>query len=168
MKVLVAYSSRTGNTRMVAEAIHGIMPPDAVIAPVEQAPDPADFDFVAMGYWVDKGVPDDLAKGFMARISNKKVGLFGTLGAWPDSDHAKDCMAEAVKLVEENGNSVACQFICMGKVDPRLIEAMQKMPEAANRHAMTPERKARLEEGAKHPDDNDLERARMVFSSALS
>ncbi len=53
-------------------------------------------------------------------------------------------------------------------VADRLIEAMQKMPEAAARHAMTPERKARLEEAAKHPDDNDLERARMVFSSALN
>ncbi len=168
MKILITYSSRTGNTKKVAEAIYDIMPSDAVIAPVELAPDPAEFDFVAVGYWVDKGMPDDLAKEFMARISNKKVGLFGTLGAWPDSDHAKECMAAAVKLVEDNNNTVTCQFICMGKVDPRLIEAMQKMPEAAARHAMTPERKARLEEAAKHPDDNDLERARMVFSSALN
>lgn len=167
MKALVAYSSRTGNTKKVAEAIHGIMPPGAVIAPVEEAPDPAAFDFVAVGYWVDKGMPDDLAKEFMAKVNGKQVGLFGTLGAWPDSEHARQCMEHAVNLVAEN-NTVACQFICMGKVDPRLIEAMQKMPEAANRHAMTPERKARLEEAAKHPDDADLERARMVFSSALN
>jgi flavodoxin len=163
MKALVAYSSRTGNTKMVAEAIHGVMPADAMLAAVENAPDPADFDFIAVGFWVDKGMPDDLAKEFMAKISNKQVGLFGTLGAWPDSEHARECMAHAVKLMEDNGNTIKCQFICMGKVDPRLIEAMQKMPEAAARHAMTPERKARLEEAAKHPDAADLERAQMVF-----
>lgn len=166
MKTLVTYSSRTGNTKLVAEAIHSVFPPDAQLHPVESAPEPELFDYIAIGYWVDKGLPDELAKSFMSTVRNKRVGLFGTLGAWPDSDHARQCMEQAVQLMEANGNTVNCTFLCMGKVDPKLLEMMQNMPGAADRHAMTPERKARLEEGMKHPDAGDLQRARMMFSSA--
>jgi len=166
MKTLITYSSRTGNTKLVAEAIHTVLPHDAIIKAVEQAPPPDDFEYLVIGFWVDKGLPDELARSYMARVQNKRVGLFGTLGAWPDSDHARQCMEQAVKTMEDNGNTVTCTFLCMGKVDPKLLEMMQNMPGAADRHAMTPERKARLEEGQKHPDAADLERARMVFSTA--
>lgn len=166
MKTLVTYSSRTGNTQMVANAIHSVFPPDALLHPVESAPEAELFDYIAIGFWVDKGLPDELAKCYMSTVRNKRVGLFGTLGAWPDSDHARQCMEHAVKMMEDNGNTVTTTFLCMGKVDSKLLEMMQNMPGAADRHAMTPERKARLEEGMKHPDAADLERARMTFSNA--
>lgn len=166
MNILITYSSRTGNTKMVAEAIHSVFPSNTQLHPIETAPAPEQFDYLAIGYWVDKGQPDDLAKSYMSGIRNKRVGLFGTLGAWPDSDHARQCMEQAVKMMEDNGNTVTCNFICMGKVDPKLLEMMQKMPGAAEQHAMTPERKARLEEGMKHPDAADLERARTTFINA--
>ena len=55
MKTLVVYSSRTGNTgkvaRAVAEGLH-----DCDIYPVKDAPNPSGYDFVAVGYWVDKGM----------------------------------------------------------------------------------------------------------------
>jgi hypothetical protein len=35
-------------------------------------------------------------KSYMSTVRNKRVGLFGTLGAWPDSDHARQCMEQAV------------------------------------------------------------------------
>ena len=90
MKTLVVYSSRTGNTekvaRAVAEGLHG-----CAIYPVKDAPNPSGYDFVAVGYWVDKGMPDADAKRYLENIENCTVALFGTLGAWPDSEHASDC-----------------------------------------------------------------------------
>ncbi len=71
MKTLVVYSSRTGNTKMVAEAIFEVMGQNAVIAPVQTAPDPQDFDLVIIGFWVDKGIPDNTARQYMAKISGK-------------------------------------------------------------------------------------------------
>lgn len=38
----------------------------------------------------------------METVKNKKIGLFGTLGAYPDSDHAKQCMKKAKALVQGN------------------------------------------------------------------
>jgi hypothetical protein len=69
-------------------------------------------------------------------------------------------MRRAAELVEspERENAVCGSWICQGRIDPRVIEAMQKM--APNVHPMTPERRARIEEAAKHPDENDLASAR--------
>lgn len=164
MKTLVVYSSRTGNTKKVAEAVFSAMPEGCEIHPVETAPGPEGYDLVALGYWVDKGLPDSLAQSYMTKIKNKNVALFGTLGAWPDSDHARSCMEEAVKMLETN--NIVATFMCQGKVDPRLVEMMEK--KNIEGHKMTPERKARLEEAAKHPDEKDLENAFIVFSKAVA
>ena len=61
MKSLVVYSSRTGNTRKIAEAVAEALP-GCHLHPVEEAPQPEGYDLVAVGYWVDKGMPDDAAK----------------------------------------------------------------------------------------------------------
>lgn len=163
MKTLVVYSSLTGNTQKVAEAVAEALP-GCELHPVESAPAPDDFDMVAVGYWVDKGMPDARAQAYMRSVRNKKVALFGTLGAWPDSEHAKDCVSrsEAVVGAPELGNTVLGSFICQGRVDPKVVAAMQKM--AGDVHPMTPERKARLEEAARHPDGEDCRRARGVFA----
>ena len=162
MKALVVYSSRTGNTRKIAEAIAAVLP-GCEIYPVESAPAPEGYDLVAVGYWVDKGMPDAQAKAYLETVRDAKVALFGTLGAWPDSEHARDCIRKSEALLKEpeRGNTVMGSFICQGKVDPRVVEMMNKV--AADVHPMTPERKARLEEAARHPDDTDRARAKECF-----
>ena len=52
MKTLIVYSSKTGNTRKVAEAIHAVLPAGTDIFPVSEAPEPDAYDFVVVGYWV--------------------------------------------------------------------------------------------------------------------
>lgn len=163
MKSLVVYSSLTGNTERVARAVYEALPEPKTIAPVADAPDPAGFDFVAIGYWVDKGMPDSRAQKFMATVQGAHVGLFGTLGAEPDSDHAKECIRKGEELMA--GNIVHGSFLCQGRIDPKIIEAMQKM--AADVHPMTPERIARIKEAEKHPDEQDLANAREAFAGII-
>ena len=124
MRCLIVYSSRTGNTAKVARAVRDVLPLYADFHHVDEAPDPSDYDFVAMGFWVDKGAPDAEAQAYMRRIRGKRVGLFGTLGAWPDSDHARECLARADELLE--GNDIRGSFLCQGRIDPRIIEVMQR------------------------------------------
>ncbi len=167
MKSLVVYSSRTGNTKKVGEAIAAVLPNCDIFA-VEEAPSTEGYDFVALGYWVDKGMADAKCKAYIETISNATVGLFGTLGAYPDSDHAKECivMSEALLTEPERGNTVLGSFICQGKVDPKITEMMNKM--ASNPHPMTPERKARLEEAAKHPNEEDCAKAQEMFKAFVA
>ncbi len=166
MKSLVIYSTLTGNTKMVAEAVAEVMP-NADIFAIENAPNPADYDLVAVGYWVDRGRPDNKTCKWLESLENSKIILFGTLGAYPDSDHAKESMANGEALVKDRGNIVLGSWLCQGKVDPKLLQAMAKMPNAGG-HLMTEERKARIEEAKKHPNDQDLENVKQFIRSMLT
>lgn len=161
MKTLITYSSLTGNTKKVAEGIYKVAPKGTVIASVEDDIDPKDFDYVLLGFWVDKGTADEKARRYIEKLDGKKVGTFATLGAYPDSQHAKDSMKKTRELIEPR-NKVVAEFICHGKVDPRLIEKFKNFP-AGNPHALTEERKKRHEEASKHPDERDIINAQGVF-----
>lgn len=47
MKALVVYSSKTGNTKKVAEAVHGVFPHGTDLYRVEDAPSPDNYDLIA-------------------------------------------------------------------------------------------------------------------------
>ena len=162
MKTLVVYSSRTGNTKKVAEAVFESLPEPKELFAAADAPDPEGYDFIALGYWVDKGTADAGAAGYMKRVKGKKIGLFGTLGAYPDSDHARQCKEKVRDLV--SGNEILGEFLCQGRVDPELIKLMETKMKDDPHHSMTPERRARHEEAAKHPDETDLAEARKMFA----
>ena len=51
------------------------------------------------------------------------VGLFGTLGAYPDSPHAKGCIRDSENMLKISGknNNVLGSFLCLGKIDEKLI-----------------------------------------------
>lgn len=166
MRCLIVYSSLTGNTKKVAEAIHAVFPEGSELHPVEQAPSPSGYDFIAMGFWADRGEPDKKSQDYMANICGKRVAVFGTLGAWPDSEHARSLMAGAEAVLCER-NTVLGSFVCQGKVDPKLLKAMEAMPGMAQLHPMTEERRARIEEAKKHPDEKDCANAAAVFLDIL-
>lgn len=162
MKALIVYSSKTGNTRKVAEAIHAVMPAGTEIFPVENAPDPAGYDFVAVGFWVDKGTANSEMQPYLAKVRGKKVGVFFTLGASPESEHAKKSCEAAIALLGE-GCEVSAKFWCQGAIDPKLTAWMSKLP-PEHPHAPNPERVRRWEEAARHPDDADIKAAQAAFA----
>ena len=165
MRILVVYSTRTGNTKKVAEAIFSVMPLSAVLSSVNCAPGPDFFDCVIMGFWNHRAAPDPAMLRFMQRVSGKKVGLFGTQGAWPDSDHSRRFMEKARQAVRDN--EVLAEFVCMGKVDPVLLEKEASLPPELRRHNTTEERQRRLQEAEKHPDEHDLAKAKDIFRNMI-
>ena len=98
MNACIVYSSCTGNTRKVAEALADTS--GLPCFPVRIAPEPDDFDILALGFWVRKGLPDARALRYMERVRGKDVFFFGTLGAWPHSDHARRCMAATHEILQ--------------------------------------------------------------------
>lgn len=162
MNCAVIYSSVTGNTRAVAEAIHSVMPAGTPIFPVDQAPDPETFDFLALGFWVRKAAPDPRMRRYMERVNGKKVAWFGTLAAWPDSPHAKEVARNADAMLV--GNRIVGDFLCQGRLETGRFEAAMK---GSHSHPMSEERRQRLLEACKHPDERDFAEARRLFSDYL-
>ena len=140
MKGLIIYSSKTGNTEKVCHSVYDHLCSNYVMT-YKSAEDflaenennfdnfIAEFDFVFIGFWADKGTADEKARLVISNIKNSKVGILGTLGAYPDSDHCKEMQERVASLVRDNGNQVLGTFMSMGKVDPRLIEAFKQVTE---------------------------------------
>lgn len=159
MKSIVLYSTRTGNTKMVAEAIASALPEGTPCRNIREMNESlSDYDCVFMGFWVDKGTADDASRKVLENLHNRHVAVFATVGVNPASSHAQDCLKNGASLLPE-GKKPAGTFICQGKVDPQLIEAMYKRFPADNPHGRTPESEARHKEASTHPDAADLENA---------
>lgn len=156
MKFLIAYSSRTGNTKKIAEALAKAAPEGSLLAKVEDKPNPEEYDVIFAGYWLDRGGPDAKAKDFLHSLKGKKIVLFETMGASPTSEHALTAFANAGASLSDD-NSVIGAIAFQGAIDPALIEMMKKMPAGSPHHSAKME--ATTKEAAYHPNQEDLDRA---------
>ena len=167
MRTIVVYSSRTGNTKKVGEAIAAALPEGTPAIPVQQVPaDLPDYECVFLGFWVDRGQADKDAADLLPKLRNKHVALFATLGADPHSPHAAESLMKAAQLLPE-GKEPAGKFICQGAVDPKVIEMMYKMFPKGHVHGQSAERDALHAEAAKHPDEADLAAARAFAKETM-
>lgn len=166
MKTLLAYSSKTGNTKKVAEAILKSLPEGTDFFEVTQVKNADIYDSIVVGFWIDKALPNKEALEFIKTIRNKKTGYFFTLGAYTNSEHAKECHKNIEKLLTENGNTVLRGFCCQGKIDPALTQMFMSFPKG-HPHYMDEERRKRHEQAAKHPDEEDLKKAEDAFKEFM-
>lgn len=165
MKTLVAYSTKTGNTKKVAEAINEVID-GSEIKNIDDINN-LDYDLVIVGAWIDKGTANKEAIDFIEKLENKKVAFFFTLGAYPDSDHAKDCVKRIEELFIKNNNELIGHYLCQGAVDPKLIEFMKKQFPVDHPHGPNPERIKRWTDASTHPNLEDLENAKSKFKSII-
>ena len=161
-KFLIVYSSRTGNTKKVAEALYAAAPEGSVLREAGDMPEADGYGAVFAGYWMDRGGPDEAMKAFLRTLSGQKVVLFETMGAGPEGEHAYTGFANAATCLPE-GNTVAGVFAVQGAIDPALVAAMRKMG-PSNPHG-TSQMMQTAEAAASHPDAADLERAGRYMES---
>lgn len=165
MKILITYSSKTGNTEKIAQAIHrGI--PTATLLPISEIIN-LDYDLIFVGGWIDRATFDQISLTLAKQIFDKNVAYFFTLGAYPHSDHAKDCVKNIETLLKNNNNNVLGGYFCQGAIDPNLISWLSTLP---SDHKMSPneERRQRWEDAKSHPDQLDLDNATQFALNILS
>ena len=80
MRYSIVYSSNTGNTRQLAEAIEQQLPTGDLL--YCGAPDTAALqaDVLFVGFWTDKGSCDAKVAELLKQTGGKTVYLFGTAG----------------------------------------------------------------------------------------
>ena len=159
MKNIILYSSLTGNTKRVAEAMASIMPPGTPCVSVKDAPENlSDYDTVFVGFWVDRGTANKEAAKLIETLTNPHVVLFATLGMYADSDHARESIEKASALLP-NKEQLVDGFVCQGKIDPKVIEMMYKMFPKGHSHGQSADRDARHKQAAVHPNEEDFKAA---------
>ncbi len=148
MNSLIVYSSQSGNTQKLARAVYESLTGPKEMYAVAEAPDPADYDFVALGFWLQAGKPDPKSAEYLGKVGKKPLFLFATHGAAAGSDHARNAMDLARSLASEA--DVLGTYSCQGEVNPKVLEKAKNKPEPPVWIADAPN-------ASGHPDEADIE-----------
>lgn len=150
-KILVAYYTRTGNTQMVAEAIHRTLGGEAACLPLEKVESPGDFRLIFVGFPVHAhSVPFPVEHFLKSLPAGKPIALFSTHGAVREHRMAKEALEYAAVLTSHC--RLLGTFHCRGKLSMHALEAFAQSPEHREWSEMAPS-------AASHPDTHDLAEA---------
>lgn len=150
-KTLVTYFSRTGNTKLIAEAIFEAVPDDKVLLPMKDVIDLGPFRLVFIGFPVQSHSVPPPVEDFLRRVpAGKKIAFFSTHGSVTGSSLARAAVEYATILAA--GAKLVGTFACRGKVSLQALEVLGRSPE----HEAWADMAA---SAATHPDEHDREEA---------
>jgi len=150
-KTLVAYFTRTGNTKMVAEAIHRALGYEAACLPLDKVEHVGDFRLIFIGFPVQAhSVPFPVERFLKSLPAGKPIALFSTHGSVREHRMAKEALEYAAVLTSHC--RLLGTFHCRGKLSMQALEAFAKSPEHREWSEMAPS-------AASHPDAHDLAEA---------
>ena len=151
-KTLVTYFSRTGNTKLVAEAIFDETQGDKTLKPMADIDDLTPYQVIFAGFPVQTHSVPYQTEVFLKKIpEGKKVALFSTHGSVTGSRLSREALEYASVLVAKA--KLVGTFSCRGKVSMKALEVLMKSPE----HEAWADMAA---SAATHPDEHDLAEAR--------
>ncbi len=152
-KTLVAYFTRTGNTRTVAEAVFSALDGEKDIRPLDQVTSLDAYDLVLVGFPVQMhSVPYPVEQFIKSIPARKKVAFFCTHGSLPGHRLSREAIEYAVVLAPQA--KVLGTFCTRGKLSVQALETLGKSPQ----HQEWTEMSA---SAGTHPDAGDLEEARI-------
>ena len=142
MRYAVVYSSRTGNTEQLAQAVREALPGQECLyfGPPDEAA--LEAQTVYAGFWTDKGSCDEEMARFLKRLTDQRVFLFGTAGF----GGAPAYFEQILGRVREN---LAPTVSLLGEYMRERYEAMEA---GSHRDAML----ENFDRAKTHPDERDL------------
>ena len=166
MKVQVIYSSLSGRTKKLAEALyHAADTEEKSIHNLKDGVPELDGDVILLGYWVDKGGPNAEMKALLGQLKGKTLGLFCTLGFYADAKHGWDSIQNGVELVKEN-NTILGTYVCNGALSQEIIDSFRKAGTSGH-HSASPENEIRWEIMKNHPTEAEINLAVERFNERI-
>lgn len=159
MSYAIVYSSRTGNTALLAHAIREALPSEECRYFGPPAPESLSAGTLYVGFWTDKGTCDESTAAFLKSLTNQQIFLFGTAGF----GGAPAYFEQILNRVRENlapGVQVTGTYMCQGKMPQAVRTRYESMEESPRRTAML----ANFDEAMHHPDQQDLEALRAAVA----
>lgn len=157
MTYSIVYSSKTGNTKMLADALHKALPADDCLyfgAPDAQA---LAAERIYIGFWTDKGTCDAETAAFLAQLTRQEVFLFGTCGFGGGVAYFEQILARVRDLLPESVQLVG-SYLCPGKMPQSVRDRYVRIAEEE------PAKRSHMQKmifnfdcALSHPDANDLQ-----------
>ena len=126
MRVLVTYSTRTNNTKKIAEAIYGEIELGKEIRNMAELDNLEGYELIFFGFPIENYGPSQEVRGFLKKYSvNKKMALFITHGSPEFSDYLLPWLEESKKCLDDSAELLGL-FNCQGDVAQFVIDSMSK------------------------------------------
>ena len=129
MKVLVAYMSKTGNTKKVAEAIFDEIKYEKEIKSIDEVNDIEGYDLAFLGFPIHGFGPDKKAKKFLEEhcTDKKRVALFITHASPEDHEELPAFLTKFEQAAA--GANLLGMFDCQGELAKGVKFVMSIHPE---------------------------------------
>lgn len=160
-KYAILFSSRTGNTKILADAIRAALPEEdcAFFGEVGSVAEIPEVKTVYLGFWTDKGNADEAALNVLKNLRNKNVFLFGTAGFGVEDAYFQRVLNN-VKASMDESNTLVGEFMCQGKMQQAVRDRYVKMKEQPDAAPNLDQMIDNFDRALSHPDEADLEHLR--------
>lgn len=168
MDYMIVYSSVTGNTQIIANAIKDALDENHCV--YYGKPDGIsshDAEVIFVGFWVFKGSCTEEIKEYLATLENKKIFLFGTAGFGESETYFETILTEVKQYIAES-NAIIGSFMCQGKMPHNVLKRYQKLldEQTADSHILNMINN--FEKALSHPNLQDIEAFKTAVASALN
>lgn len=124
------------------------------------------YENLAIGFWLDRGGATPKFAKFLREICGKKIALFMSCGADPQSEHSQKIIDKVASNLIAQGNEIAGKFVCQGKISDEIIAQIRAIYTQKNIE-IPASRIENWEKSRPHPDENDLKNAREFFAKVF-
>lgn len=123
----IIFSSKTGNTAELANAIRDALPQENCdYFGTSEIEEPVS-EMLYIGFWTDQGNADKSALELLQRIKNKKVFLFGTAGFGENEAYFQKVLNNVKSSMDES-NQVVGEYMCQGKMPQAVSTSTRPRP----------------------------------------
>ena len=159
MKYSIVFSSRTGNTRQLAEQIRSALGLEHLVYYGTADDKALEADRIYVGFWTDKGCCDEDTARFLAKLEDKEVFLFGTAGFGGMASYFEKILDRTQEKMNKSCRLMG-SYMCQGKMPMSVRERYMKMKEADKPIPNLDMLIANFDAALSHPDEADLEGAK--------
>lgn len=156
----IVYSSKTGNTRMLAEALASFLPEADRVYMGEPAPLARGAERIYVGFWTDKGTCDPETAAFLAELTTQEVFLFGTAGFGGSADYFEKILAEVKQKLSPQVRLIGT-YMCQGKMPQGVRHRYEAMEEGPRRQMLLDN----FDQALSHPDEADLQQLKAAVEA---
>ena len=156
MSYAIVFSSRTGNTRLLADTLREHLPQEQCVYFGEPTRTVPEADTLYIGFWTDRGHADAGMTEFLHQLKGKKIFLFGTAGFGGSEEYFVQIL-KAVQKELDASNTVIGTSMCQGKMPQTVRQQYERMLQQPN---PAPNLKMLIENfdrALSHPNAEDLE-----------
>ena len=102
MSYAIVFSSKTGNTRLLADTLRASLPQNECTYFGAPAPEALEAETLYIGFWTDKGHADDTLTAFLQTLKGKRIFLFGTAGFGGSAAYFEQILTAVQQSLDES------------------------------------------------------------------